>query len=284
MEIVVVYVSIIGMFALVTWMPNPILLVVAFFVIGALQHRISIVLHEAVHFLLFKNRKLNNVVGNLFLAYPIGFTLHYRKIHFAHHSDLGEDDDPDLVNYESYPNTAAFFFAMFMQNISGFNAMKQFLEMIGLRKSTDPHLLAANIPKPSRWHLVGLVAAQLIIFGLLAVFSHWWYYIVLWLAPLVTIAKTCANVRNAVEHTAIVPDPKAPYARYRTILSPFLERFFLAPLYFNYHAEHHLYPAIPYHQLPKVHEILRRQESYEKNIQLVPGYIHFVRKYMIRKT
>ncbi len=282
-EVVFTYVMITALFALVTLWLNPLTFVVVFVLIGAIQHRMSIVLHEALHFLLLSNRKLNDLVANLFFAYPIGFTIHYRKIHFAHHSELGEDDDPDLVNYESYPNTAAFFFAMFMQNITGFSAIRQFFVMLGLAQSNDPHLIAAKIPKPSQWHLVGLVVTQLTIFALLVLFSRWWFYPFLWLAPLVTVAKTCSNVRNAVEHTAIVPDAHAAFARYRTIESPPFERFFLSPLNFHFHAEHHLYPGIPYHRLPKVHEILKKQESYSRHIQIVPSYMHFVHKYMIRK-
>lgn len=283
LEIFCTYISIIGLVALCTWKPIVPCFILAFVLIGALQHRLSIILHEAVHYLLFRHRPMNNIVGNLLLAYPIGFTMHYRVIHFAHHADLGEDNDPDLVNYESFPNTAAFFFAMFMKNITGFNALKQFLEMIGLRAPSDPHLIAANIPRPSKWHIVGLALTQILILGLFSMFSSWWFYFLLWLAPLVTVAKTCSNIRNAVEHTALVPDPKAPFARYRTIHSSLLERFFLAPLHFNYHAEHHLYPGIPHHQLPVMHELLRHQDSYAQNIQQVPGYMHFVRRYMIRK-
>ncbi len=281
-DILLTYVMIVGLFALLTRWFNPVTFIIVFVLIGAIQHRISILLHEALHYLLLKNRFLNDIIANFFLAYPIGFTIHYRKIHFAHHTELGEDDDPDLVNYKSYPNTAAFFFAMFAQNITGFSAIRQFFVMLGLAKATDPHLLAAKIPRPSRWHIVGLVFVQLTIFLLLALFSRWWFYPLLWLAPLVTVAKTCSNVRNAVEHTAIVPDPHAPFARYRTILSPPFERFFLSPLNFHFHAEHHLYPAIPYHRLPSVHQILRAQPSYQRHIQLVPSYMHFVRKYMIK--
>lgn len=118
---------------------------------------------------------------------------------------------------------------------------------------------------------------------LFALSGNGWLYFVLWLIPLLTLAKTFTNMRNAVEHTAIVPDPHAPFARYRTILSPFVERFFFSPFNFNYHAEHHFYPGVPYHRLPKVHKIMAKQQEYQKNVHVVPGYLHFVRKYMVRK-
>ncbi len=259
-------------------------IVPGFLLIAGLQHNLSILQHEAVHYLLLKNRKLNDWVGNVLLSYPIGFTMHYRHIHFAHHSHLGEETDPDRVNYEPYPSTLAFFLSVFVKNITGMSAVKQSLAMAGIGKhEEDDHEEPEEQPKAaaSRWHLVGIATAQLILLGIFTLLGNWWLYFVLWLFPLLTLAKTLTNMRNAVEHTAIT-DPTKPFARYRTILSPMGERFFLAPFNFNYHAEHHLYPGIPYYNLPKVHRTLAKQSAYHKYIQIIPGYLHFVRKYMVR--
>ena len=42
---------------------NILLKILFFIVIGALQHRLSIFLHECLHFSLFKNKTLNTLVG-----------------------------------------------------------------------------------------------------------------------------------------------------------------------------------------------------------------------------
>ena len=44
---------------------NIVLYTVSFITIGALQHRLSIFLHEALHFTLFSNKQLNRFVGSL---------------------------------------------------------------------------------------------------------------------------------------------------------------------------------------------------------------------------
>ena len=282
--ILLTYGAIIALLTFVTLWPRWWFLTLAFVIVAGLQHGISILQHEAVHFLLFRNKKFNDAVGNIILSYPIGFTMHYRNIHLAHHGHLGEDNDPDLVNYESFPNTLSFFLTIFLRNITGVSALRQSLEMLGVRPPSDPHMQAAKLPRVSRWHIVGLALTQLLIFGLFASFSHWWFYLVLWIAPLLTLTKTFTNMRNAVEHTSIVPDPHAPFARYRTILATPLEKFFLAPFNFNYHSEHHLYPGIPYYKLPKVHQRMAEQPSYKKYVHVIPGYMHFVRKYMVKDS
>lgn len=279
--IIIFYAILLGIIAVPVIWPLWYIVLPAMFLIAGMQHALSILQHEAVHYLLFKKEKLNDVVGNILLGYPIGFTMHYRLIHLAHHLELGEEDDPDLVNYVDYPNTASFFLAIFMQNITGISALRQSLEMAGIMRSNDPH--CHKIPPASRWHIVGLVVTQLVILGLFTLAGVWWLYFVLWLLPLLTLAKTFTSMRNAVEHTSIEDDVKAPFARYRTILSPSIERFFFAPFNFNYHAEHHLYPGIPYNKLANAHKVMSATEEYKKNVHVVPGYLYFVRTYMVRK-
>ena len=57
-------------FALVACWPNPLTVVVALFVIGARQLGFAILMHEAAHRTLFRNRRLNDWAGNWLCAYP----------------------------------------------------------------------------------------------------------------------------------------------------------------------------------------------------------------------
>ncbi|HEY3811131.1 MAG TPA: fatty acid desaturase, partial [Acidimicrobiales bacterium] len=60
----------------------------AFFLMGRAFALLNILGHEAAHRLLFSRRRLNDVVGRWFLAYPAftPFDL-YRRAHMAHHRD-----------------------------------------------------------------------------------------------------------------------------------------------------------------------------------------------------
>jgi fatty acid desaturase len=68
--------------------------------IGALQHRLAGLGHEASHYTLFKNKSLNDLAGDLFCMFPILAALHfYRLFHLAHHQYTNDPErDPDLVS------------------------------------------------------------------------------------------------------------------------------------------------------------------------------------------
>ena len=85
------------------WLSTPFSFILAFILMGGWQHHLAVLHHDAVHYLLFRNRKLNEWVARFFLGYPVGLTMGYRRIHLAHHRHLGDDGDPDLPNYAGYP-------------------------------------------------------------------------------------------------------------------------------------------------------------------------------------
>jgi fatty acid desaturase len=65
----------------------------------------------------------------------------------------------------------------------------------------------------------------------------------------------------------------------RSIRSSAIERIFFAPLNFNLHLEHDLFPEIPYHGLPAVHRELAAMGYFdrEKDRPYEGGYIRLLR-------
>lgn len=247
--------------------------------IGALQHRISIIQHEANHYLLFRNRKWNDWIGAVF-AYSIGFTMSYRRIHYRHHARLGDSDDPDLPNYIDYPQTALGFAADILRNASGYAAAMQFLRQVLGAGRESGEQASAKIHAGAGENPLGIVVAQALIFAAFALTVGWLDYFLLWALPLATAAKTLAHFRNVVEH-AHTRSTHSPL-RYRTLESPAIENFFFAPLHFNYHAEHHFYPQIPYYNLPRAHEILKKQKAYAQCVCLDRSYLRFLAREAVR--
>ena len=68
--------------AMVAYKPNVVTVVLALFIIGTRQLGLAVVMHESAHYTLFKNRKLNDFVGNWLAGYPIYLSGdRYRALH-----------------------------------------------------------------------------------------------------------------------------------------------------------------------------------------------------------
>jgi fatty acid desaturase len=74
----------------------------AIVVIGACQHRLTTLGHEASHYMLFRNRLLNELVSDLFCMFPVWSTTHHYRIqHLAHHQYPNDPErDPDVAQME----------------------------------------------------------------------------------------------------------------------------------------------------------------------------------------
>jgi fatty acid desaturase len=73
---------------------------IAIILVGAIQHRLAGLGHEASHYSFMKSRVLNDLVPDLFCMFPLMTTVHfYRLFHMAHHQFTNDPRrDPDLQN------------------------------------------------------------------------------------------------------------------------------------------------------------------------------------------
>lgn len=79
------------------WWALPFALV-AITIVGASQHQLGGAIHEGTHFLLFENKKLNEIASDWLAAFPIyTSTYQYRVHHLAHHQFVNDPArDPDI--------------------------------------------------------------------------------------------------------------------------------------------------------------------------------------------
>lgn len=82
------------------WAWNIPVVALAVVLVGAGQHRLAGLGHEAAHYTLLRNKRFNDLVGDLFCMFPILASLHlYRLFHLAHHQYTNDPErDPDLVS------------------------------------------------------------------------------------------------------------------------------------------------------------------------------------------
>jgi len=251
--------------ALVAYLPNVFTVVLALFIIGARQLGFAVVMHESSHRTLFKNRKLNDFVGNWLAGYPVYLSADmYRAHHLEHHAKTWTDADPDLPLANAFPVSKASMARKVMRDLFGITGLKQLigttylvLKVVG-GEQVDSGTLPMRMERgPAIRMLVGTVLTNLLLFGILWAFGHPMLYL-LWFGAWMTTNNLVARIRSIAEH-AVVPDPSDPIGQTRTVLAGWLERLFIAPNGVQYHLEHHLLMTVPHYNLPKFHAMMRER-------------------------
>jgi len=241
-------------FALVAYAPNPLTILLALAVIGTRQLGLSVLMHEAAHRTLLKNRAANDFVGNWLCAYPVWSDIGpYRRYHLQHHAKNWTSDDPDLNLAMPFPVTWASMRRKIWRDLTGQTAWKRVKYVL---KRDLGGMNIQQFGSNGSWrNLRGVLITNLVLLGMLAALGHPALYL-LWVGAWFTTHHFIVRLRSIAEH-AMVPDPSDPLRNTRTTLARWWERLFIAPNRVNYHLEHHLVMTVPHYNLPRMHRVLR---------------------------
>jgi len=239
---------------------------VAVVVIAARQHALMVLTHEGIHKRLSRLLWANDWLARLTMAFPIFISLaKWRFIHLYHHQSPHTADDPDRAIYARYPLERNKFLHLLLRDLCGLNVLstlKYFMDVPFVARAfnlrfvgKDRALQYQRVADIWAFWLFWLVVLTCGLYLGGAKFVG--FFLLYWLLPYCTVTQIFFRVRGAIEH-GNVPDPQNPYRQTRTyFLLPVLG-FFFAPKQVNYHLEHHLYPSIPFYNLPRIHLILQR--------------------------
>ena len=244
----------------------------AFALVSSRQHALLILLHECWHGLFLPDRRANHLVGEV-VGYLVGSKYWLaREHHLQHHRKLGTEADPDRALHSSRDKaTRAALRRYFLGRMLG--------GQLKVSHQLDGGPGGGSGPRIDR-ELLWLVAAQVALWaGLTAATGWWWVYPLLWALPLATATTLLNSVRAFAEHAVPPADEPFEPSRYFSIAASPLERFFFAPLCFHCHAEHHLFPSIPYHRLPEVRRLILAQPAAFPGYELRSGYLSFLVAY-----
>lgn len=262
-----------GMAMVAAW-PNPLTVILALFVIGARQLGLAVIMHEASHRSLFRNRKLNDFAGNWLAAYPIWSDLYpYRPYHLQHHAKTGGPEDPDLGLVRPFPITRSSFRRKVLRDLSGRTGIK--FARAAWRRTFG----RAREDELARRAAIGVTVTNGALLGLLALLGHPELYL-LWVGAWLTTHTLVTRIRAIAEH-ALTPDPDDPLRNTRTTLAGPLERLFIAPNRVNYHLEHHLLMTVPHYRLPAMHRLLRERGLLDRAC-VERGYLAVLRRAVSR--
>jgi fatty acid desaturase len=241
-----------GSFWLVARWPNPLTIVAALFLIGARQLGLAILMHDAAHRTLLRDRFWNDWVANWLCAYPVWSDVHpYRAYHLQHHTKTWTADDPDLGLATPFPITRASLRRKIWRDLSGQTGWKR-------AKATFRYAMGgadgARLDFSGTRNLWGVILTNAILLALLTASGHPWLYL-LWVGAWFSTYSLLMRIRSIAEH-AMIPDPADPLGNTRTTRASWWERLLVAPNRVNFHLEHHLLMTVPHYHLSRMHGLL----------------------------
>lgn len=231
---------------------NPFVFLISLVVIGTRQHALFLIMHEGCHYLITRNRFVNDLFSNVFAGWPVGVsTARYRQRHLQHHRHLNTDQDPDWARKK---DQAVWQFPM--------PASRYWL-------SSAPYLFGKGVVEmsyairflgPPKKEWVQAVPFYLAVAATLTLTQGWTTFFAYWLLPYFTLVPFLHRLRYSAEH--LVLPWTSDFNSTRNIATSPFERFFFCQHGTSYHLVHHLHPGVPFYHLHAAHIELSQNADY----------------------
>jgi fatty acid desaturase len=205
-------------------------------------------LHETIHRTVFRNRRANDVVASILgflIVLPAGY---FRYFHFCHHRYTQDPQrDPELATPK--PRSVG----QWLLVVTGLPVWKSHVMGVlqhAAGKIDEPYLTpipARQVIREARIHL-----ALYVLIALVSILLRSTAALEFWIVPAI-LGQPWLRLYLMAEHTGcdLVPDM---LVNSRTTLTNGAVRFLAWNMPF--HAEHHTFPAVPFHALPALHRRL----------------------------
>jgi fatty acid desaturase len=225
------------------------------------------VVHETAHKTAFRSRALNLAFGHLssfavFLPYE-----YYCLFHWDHHRYTQDQArDPELLSVPIPRSDTQLAFA--------YTGLRQVAFRVGLLLR---HALTGNATSPwipeSKRHVIVREARLYVAFYVILLFAslvlHTSILLWVWIVP-VLVGQSFLRPYLYAEHTGC-ERTRSAFQNTRTTYTGMFVKWFAWNM--PYHVEHHAYPSIPFHALPKLNQIVADQIVYRG-----PGYVAVTRE------
>ena len=215
--------------------------------------------HECIHNTAFKSRRLNEMA-----AFITGFTYVYpsiifRELHFTHHRHTHEPGlDPEislggkplqsiisnLPFYLSWLSGFPLFLFKWGMTIVGALGMPEFM-----RKNVYPFISSEVRLKLALECWLVLALHLGILWLAVYVYPGFWGLFIGLLIGHAFLASYTAAEHNGLPHEGSIVE------KTRSLVVPSFVKLLMWNM--SYHAEHHAYPAVPFHALPQLHHAMK---------------------------
>ncbi|MBI2811361.1 MAG: fatty acid desaturase [Candidatus Melainabacteria bacterium] len=233
--------------------------------IGLRLYALFIMGHDGAHFCLNQNHKINDWILRWFILGPMGMELEDgRRNHLLHHKTVGTAADPDRYIHSLSNKNSVSDFLLFCSGLATFK--RTVLKITRLPEASSDgseklpkavalkHFLKQRIPI--------FVTQPIIILAFWLFNIPIWLYPVLWVAPVYFGVFLPDEIRAFCDHAvAVIPDEAADQSRLVSFHTSWFEAMFYSPYNMNYHAEHHIWPGVPYYNRQEVYKFLKSHPS-----------------------
>ncbi len=227
---------------------------------GLVLSTLSVLAHEASHNLFTHRASVDQWFG-FFAGLPVLFSsAGYRVMHPLHHKYLRSERDPDDIENITRNSRLLRVVYIFV-----------FVAAVYLYLVTVPVNGYRNGTREERRAILLELGGMVLVLGAAWTLLPVTVLVVGWVLPLL-VAGQIANIRGLAEHGLTATGNELINAR--TVTSTPVLSFLMCNI--NYHLEHHLYPGVPWYNLPRLHELLQREEE-RAGASVYRGYGAFLR-------
>ncbi|MBX7149290.1 fatty acid desaturase family protein [bacterium] len=272
---------VIGCIALNMKFKNPFLYVVSILFIASRQHAISLLAHEASHYRLFPNRKINDFMSNWFCNFALFYPIErFRHDHVLHHRHVGSEKDTLVLARNNIPKlpspcSKAKLISVFLRDLLGmgstiwvaivFMHTKTFLDW----EVTYPKKGWKRYYKKIEFWLFWALWLSVI-----GYFHLWQPFLLLWVLPLFSTFNFFQKMRFVADHYGLKGEHDYNISR-NVYLKWYDFGWFFQPYNIAYHLDHHLWPSVPWYNVPQLHALLLTDPVYRDKAHISHGYFNF---------
>ena len=254
-ELVLTWASIAAFIATGVYIDHLAVTLFCIFLVGTRQMALALLLHEQVHRLGMRSKYADWLI-NVFAVYPLFVTTveDYAKVHLSHHKYCFTQDDPDFLRKAgdewTFPKSLGQLVMIAVKDLTAMNLIRL------VRGKTAPRTdeFTRRNPSPKWLRIAFFVIAA----GVLTAVGGWTVFLIYWVVPAMTVTQLMVRWIAVCEHEYNIENGTI-HETTPLIQLTWWQRALMPDLNFGLHAYHHMHPGVSFANLPKVHEIYKRE-------------------------
>ncbi len=217
--------------------------------IGYIAAYLALFIHEAGHFNIHPDKKINDRLAAIFICLPFSLSIKsYRKIHWQHHLHLGTPQDAEVSYFHALTKP------FILETLTGIHLFRTIM-----RKGENKILTKEQVKQSRRMLLAGIFCHLIII--IFAFITNNWPFAISWLFGFGIFFPFFATIRQILEHRDesahhTTDFNKQPHGKVSRLFIHTIFSSSFGSAGFTRHMIHHWDPQISYTRLKDIEEFL----------------------------